>query len=78
LFKSHCSDCIIDIIKTESDDDTKKYCLFIIKIMLIKYERMRWAVHVERMDGMTGAYRISLGKGEGNKPCGRQRSMPYG
>jgi len=39
---------------------------------------MRWAVHVERMEGMTGAYRILLGKGEWKKPCGRQRSRRDG
>lgn len=47
--------------KTERDEDNKKYYLVkfcLIKITAIKYERMRWAVHVERIEEMTGAYRI--------------------
>jgi len=39
---------------------------------------MRWAGHVARVEEMTGAYRILLGKGEGKKQCGRQMSRQDG
>jgi len=34
---------------------------------------MRWAGHVARMEEERGAYRVLVGKPEGNKPLGRPR-----
>jgi hypothetical protein len=43
-------------------------------IRIIKSRRMRWAWHVARMGEMRNAYRILVGKPEGNSPLGRPRS----
>jgi hypothetical protein len=40
---------------------------------MIKSRRLRWAVHVARMGAKNNAYRILLGKPEGDRPLGRQR-----
>jgi hypothetical protein len=42
-------------------------------IRMIKPKRMRWAGHVARMGETRNAYRILVGKPEGNKPLGRSR-----
>jgi hypothetical protein len=44
-----------------------------IIIRIIKTRRMRWAGHVARMGEKRNAYRISMGKLEGNRPVGRPR-----
>jgi hypothetical protein len=38
---------------------------------VIKSRRMRWAVHVARVGERRGAYRVLVGKPEGNRPLGR-------
>jgi hypothetical protein len=40
-------------------------------IRIIKSRRMRWAGHVARMGEKRDAYRILMGKPEGNRPLGR-------
>jgi len=34
--------------------------------------RMRWEGHIERMEDMSGVYRVLVGKPEGKRPLGRQ------
>jgi hypothetical protein len=43
------------------------------KIRMIKSRRMRWAGHVVHMRTKRNAYRILVGKSEGNRPLGRPR-----
>jgi hypothetical protein len=40
---------------------------------MIKSRRMRWAGHVARIGETRNAYRILVGKPEGNRPLGRPR-----
>jgi hypothetical protein len=40
---------------------------------MIKSRRMRWAGHVARMGAKKTAYRILVGKPEGERPLGRPR-----
>jgi hypothetical protein len=42
-------------------------------IRKIKSRRMRWAGHVARMGEKRNAYRLLVGKPEGNRPLGRPR-----
>jgi len=42
-------------------------------VRVIKSRRMRWAGHVARMGEERGAYRVLVGKPEGNRPLGRPR-----
>jgi hypothetical protein len=42
-------------------------------IRIIKSRRMRWAGHVARMGDKINAYRLLVGKPEGNRPLGRPR-----
>jgi hypothetical protein len=42
-------------------------------IKMIKSRRMRWAGHVARMGETRNAYRILVGKPEGERPLGRPR-----
>jgi hypothetical protein len=42
-------------------------------IRVVKSRRMRWAGHVARMGEKRNAYRILVGKPEGNRPLGRPR-----
>ena len=42
-------------------------------VQVIKSRRMRWAGHVERMEGRRGVYRVLVGKPEGKRPFGRPR-----
>jgi hypothetical protein len=42
-------------------------------IRMMKSRRMRWAGHVARMGEKRNAYRILVGKPEGNRPPGRPR-----
>jgi hypothetical protein len=42
-------------------------------ITMIKSRRMRWAGHVERMRVKRNAYRMLVGKPEGERPQGRLR-----
>jgi hypothetical protein len=42
-------------------------------IRIIKSRRMRWAVHVARMGEKRNAYRLLVGKLEGQRPLGRLR-----
>jgi hypothetical protein len=42
-------------------------------IRMIKSRRMEWAGHIARMGEKRNAYRISVGKPEGNRPLGRPR-----
>jgi hypothetical protein len=47
--------------------------LYCSPIRIIKSRRMRWAGHVSRMREKRNAYRILVGKPEGNRPLGRPR-----
>ena len=42
-------------------------------VRVIKWRRMRWAGHVERIGEETGVYRVLVGKPEGKRPLGRPR-----
>ena len=42
-------------------------------VRVIKWIRMRWAVHVARMGERRGVYRVLVGKPEGMRPLGRPR-----
>jgi len=42
-------------------------------IVRVIKSRMRWAVHVARMEEMIGAYRVFVGKPDENRPLGRPR-----
>jgi hypothetical protein len=42
-------------------------------IRMMKSRSMRWAGHVARMGEKKNAYRILVGKPEGNRPLGRPR-----
>jgi hypothetical protein len=39
-------------------------------VRVIKWRRMRWAVHVARMGEEWGVYRVLVGKPEGKRPLG--------
>jgi hypothetical protein len=41
-----------------------------IIIRIIKAKRMKWAVHVARMEEKRNAYRLLVGKPEGRRPLG--------
>jgi hypothetical protein len=43
-------------------------------IRIIELRTMRWAGHVARMWENRNAYRLLVGKPEGNRPLGRSRS----
>jgi len=42
-------------------------------IRMIKSRRMRWAVHVARVEEMRNVYNILTGKTEGKRQLGRRR-----
>ena len=42
-------------------------------IRSLKSRRLRWAVHVARMEQSRNAYRVLVGKPEGKRPLGRTR-----
>ena len=42
-------------------------------VRVIKSRRMRWAGHVARVGEERGAYRVLVGKPEGNRPLGRPK-----
>jgi len=42
-------------------------------VQVIKLSRIRWAGHVAHMGERRGAYRVLVGKPEGNRPLGRPR-----
>jgi hypothetical protein len=42
-------------------------------IRIIKFRRMRWAVHVARMGEKRKAYRLLAEKSEGKRPLGRPK-----
>jgi hypothetical protein len=42
-------------------------------VRVIKWRRMRWAGHVERMGEERGVYKVLVGKPEGRRPLGRPR-----
>jgi hypothetical protein len=42
-------------------------------IRVIKWRRMRWVGHAERMGERRNAYRILVGKPDGRRPLGRPR-----
>jgi len=41
---------------------------------VIKSRRMRWAGNIARMRGRRGAYRVLVGKPDGNRPLGRPKA----
>jgi hypothetical protein len=49
------------------------YNLYSSPIRMIKSRRIRWAGHVARIRMKRNAYRILVGKSEGNRPLGRPR-----
>ena len=42
-------------------------------VQVIKWRRMRWAVHVARMGEERKVFRLLVGKPEGKRPLGRPR-----
>jgi len=42
-------------------------------VRVIKWRRMRWVRHVERMGEESGVYRVLVGKPEGKRPLGKPR-----
>ena len=42
-------------------------------VRVVKWRRMRWAGHVERMGERRGVYRVLVGKPEGKRSLGRPR-----
>jgi hypothetical protein len=42
-------------------------------VRVIKWRRMRLALHVARMEERRGVYRVLVGKPDGKRPIGRQR-----
>ena len=42
-------------------------------VRVIKYRRLRWAVHVARMEGGMSAFKILTGKPTGKTPLGKPR-----
>jgi hypothetical protein len=43
-------------------------------VRVIKARRMRWAGHVARMGEVRGAYNILVGRPEGRRPLGNERT----
>ena len=58
--------------KLRNEELSDRYCSPSI-VRMIKSRRMRWAEHVARMGERKGAYRVLVGKPEGNRPLGRPR-----
>jgi hypothetical protein len=48
--------------------------LYSSPIIIIKSRRMRWAVHVARMDEKRNAYRILVGKPERKRPLTKTKT----
>jgi hypothetical protein len=42
-------------------------------VRVVKWRRMRWAGHVERIWENSGVHRVLVGKPEGKRPLGRPR-----
>ena len=42
-------------------------------VRVIKWRRMRWAVHVARLEDGRGVHKVLVGKPEGKRPLGRPR-----
>jgi hypothetical protein len=53
-------------------DIDSRFPEIVISIIIIKARRMRWAVHVPRME-KRDAYRLLVGKPEGRRPLGRPK-----
>ena len=49
------------------------HCILHLIIRNLKLRRLRWAKHVACMEKIRNAYRILVGKPEGNRPIGRPR-----
>ena len=49
------------------------HCILHLTIRSLKSTRLRWAVHVARMEHSRSAYRVLVGKPEGRRPLGRPR-----
>jgi hypothetical protein len=47
--------------------DEDHYDLYSNIIWVVKSRRMRWAVHIARMGDRRGAYRVLVGRSEGNR-----------
>ena len=58
--------------KLHNEELNDLYCSTDI-VRVIKSRRMRWAGHVARMGEERGAYRVLVGKPEGQRPLGRPR-----
>ena len=58
--------------KLHNEELNDLYCSPSI-VRVIKWRRMRWAGHVERMGERRGVYRVLVGKPEGKRPLGRPR-----
>jgi hypothetical protein len=55
------------------NEQLRDLLLFAIIIRIIKSRRMRWAGHVARIGAKRNAYRLLVGKLEGNRTAGRPR-----
>jgi hypothetical protein len=55
------------------NEELHNFCSSPSTIIMIKSRRIRWAGHVERMEGRRNAYRILVGEPEGRRPLGRPR-----
>jgi len=51
----------------------QRWLIFTGLIFCIKSRRMKWVVHVARMEEKRGAYRVFVVKPEGKRPLGRPR-----
>ena len=58
--------------KLHNEELNDLYCSPSI-VRVIKWRRMRWAGHVERMGERRDVYRVLVGKPEGKRPLGRPR-----
>jgi hypothetical protein len=56
-----------------NNDELHDLCSSPNIVRVIKSRRMRWAGHVARMGEGRGAYRVLVGRPEGERPLGRPR-----
>jgi len=72
IFGPNRSELTGDCRKLHNEELNDLHCSADI-IRVIKSRRMRWAGHVARTGERKSAYRVWMGKPEGNSPFGRPR-----